>query len=341
MSAYTKSTNFATKDALISGDPLKVVKGTEIDTEFTNIQTAVASKADTLSPTFTGTVVAAAITIPDSGLTITGSSDATKKLKFEVDTNTPAATTLTVTPGQGQILPAGIGPLPYSGSSVPTGWLECDGSSKLRTDYPALFTAISTTWGSVDGTHFNLPDMRGRVAVCDGTGTVTEAVTDANVSVGGDTFTVGNNPTKWVTGQLVALTTTTTLPTGLALATPYYIVRASATTIQFASSLANAQNGTVINITAVFGSGTHTVTGTFTTRTLGHNGGEEAHAMSITELIAHTHTDNENTANNNANPGGGTAWFWNQSATVTGSRGGNVAANIMQPFIVTKYIISY
>lgn len=55
MSDYTKSTNFATKDALPSGDPLKIVKGTEIDTEFNNIATAVATKADLISPTFTGT----------------------------------------------------------------------------------------------------------------------------------------------------------------------------------------------------------------------------------------------------------------------------------------------
>lgn len=58
MSNYTKSTNFATKDALSSGDPLKIVKGTEIDTEFNNIATAVATKADLVSPTFTGTPAA-------------------------------------------------------------------------------------------------------------------------------------------------------------------------------------------------------------------------------------------------------------------------------------------
>jgi flagellar basal body L-ring protein FlgH len=46
MSNYTKTTNFAAKDALASGNANKVVKGTEIDTEFTNIQTAIASKAD-------------------------------------------------------------------------------------------------------------------------------------------------------------------------------------------------------------------------------------------------------------------------------------------------------
>lgn len=55
MSNYTKSTNFATKDALASGNPLKIVKGTEIDTEFNNIATAISTKADLVSPTFTGT----------------------------------------------------------------------------------------------------------------------------------------------------------------------------------------------------------------------------------------------------------------------------------------------
>jgi hypothetical protein len=70
MTAYTKSTNFATKDTLTSGDPLKIVKGTEINTEFDNIQTAVNSKSDTASPTFTGTVTAAALTT--TGNTILG-----------------------------------------------------------------------------------------------------------------------------------------------------------------------------------------------------------------------------------------------------------------------------
>jgi len=46
MGNYTKTTNFAAKDALASGNASKVVKGTEIDTEFTNIQTAITSKAD-------------------------------------------------------------------------------------------------------------------------------------------------------------------------------------------------------------------------------------------------------------------------------------------------------
>jgi hypothetical protein len=54
LSDYSKSTNFASKDSLSTGNPLKIVKGTEIDTEFNNIATAVATKADLSGPTFTG-----------------------------------------------------------------------------------------------------------------------------------------------------------------------------------------------------------------------------------------------------------------------------------------------
>jgi hypothetical protein len=54
MSNYVKSTDFASKDSLTVGDPLKIIKGTEINTEFNNIQTAVATKADLASPAFLG-----------------------------------------------------------------------------------------------------------------------------------------------------------------------------------------------------------------------------------------------------------------------------------------------
>jgi len=56
MSDYTKSTDFASKDNLTSGNPLKIIKGTEIDTEFNNIQTAIATKLDS-SNAPSGTIV--------------------------------------------------------------------------------------------------------------------------------------------------------------------------------------------------------------------------------------------------------------------------------------------
>ena len=55
MSDYTKAVDFAAKDALATGNTNKLVKGTEIDAEFTAIQTAVNSKADAASPAFSGT----------------------------------------------------------------------------------------------------------------------------------------------------------------------------------------------------------------------------------------------------------------------------------------------
>jgi hypothetical protein len=79
VSDYTKSTNFASKDNLSSGNPLKIVKGTEIDTEFNNIQTAIATKADLASPTFTGTP-----TLPSGTIATTQSS---------TDSSTKIATT--------------------------------------------------------------------------------------------------------------------------------------------------------------------------------------------------------------------------------------------------------
>lgn len=56
----------------------------------------------------------------------------------------------------------------------------------------------------------------------------------------------------------VRLTTTTTLPGGLATATDYYVIPASDTTIKLATSYANAVAGTAINITDA-GTGTHTL----------------------------------------------------------------------------------
>lgn len=73
MSNYTKLTNFAAKDALVSGNPAKVVKGSEVGAEFDAIAVAVATKSDTASPTFTGTVTAANLIV--SGTSTFGTID--------------------------------------------------------------------------------------------------------------------------------------------------------------------------------------------------------------------------------------------------------------------------
>ena len=107
MSNYTKATNFASKDALSTGNPAKVIKGTEIDAEYTAIASAISSKADSNSPTFTGTPLAP-----------TASSG----------TNTTQIATTAFVLANG--VPSGMIAL-WSGSvaSVPSGWYLCNGSN--------------------------------------------------------------------------------------------------------------------------------------------------------------------------------------------------------------------
>ncbi len=83
------------------------------------------------------------------------------------DAGTPSSTNKYLTE---QSIPSGS-LMMYGAASAPTGWLLCDGTSYLRATYPNLFTAIGSTYGSADGTHFNVPDMRGRIPLGVGTGT--------------------------------------------------------------------------------------------------------------------------------------------------------------------------
>jgi microcystin-dependent protein len=62
------------------------------------------------------------------------------------------------------LVPAGS-ILAFGGVAAPARYLICDGSSVLRAGtYADLFAAIGTAYGTADGTHFNLPDLRGRFA---------------------------------------------------------------------------------------------------------------------------------------------------------------------------------
>jgi hypothetical protein len=132
MSQYTKSTNFATKDNLTPGDPLKVVRGTEIDTEFNNIATAVATKTDNSAAAITGGSITGItdLAVADGG---TGASTATAALN--------------------NLLPS------QTGNS--SKYLQTDGTN-------ATWDAISINTGDITGT---LPVANGGTGVTSSTGT--------------------------------------------------------------------------------------------------------------------------------------------------------------------------
>jgi hypothetical protein len=87
MSNYTKTVNFASKDALTTGDANKIVKGTEIDTEFNNIATAIATKTDTGSVITTsgGQTIAGSLTV--TGAVTLGNSAVVQTLNFNNQSN--------------------------------------------------------------------------------------------------------------------------------------------------------------------------------------------------------------------------------------------------------------
>lgn len=146
--------------------------------------------------------------------------------------------------------------IPHGGNVQPTYYkylLSGSAVSAAATAQPAVVTLI---------------DVVGFYRVTAVTTTTEQATT--NTLGQSDTFTAdagtdictwtstANIPSNILTGTKVRLTTTTTLPGGLATATDYYVIKLSDTTFSLATSYANAVAGTAINITDA-GTGTHTV----------------------------------------------------------------------------------
>lgn len=79
--------------------------------------------------------------------------------------------------------------------TVPDGYLECNGASLLRADYAALFAVIGTVFGAADATHFNIPDLRGRIprAWDHGHGDDPDAASRTKVGATGATMTAGDH----------------------------------------------------------------------------------------------------------------------------------------------------
>jgi len=234
-----------------------------------------------------------------------------------------------------RVLPPGVGPFPFSGTTAPYGFLLF-GSDYSRTTYANLFAVVGTLFGAGDGaTTFGL-HIEGRSIIAAGTGTVVGSGVDGDVDITANDLTVPSNNKKWITGMPVVFTLSSGTITGLTSDNTYYVVRTSATKVKLATTLANAQDGTTIDFTAK-SSPVWTITHTLGARALGEFGGAQDHPMTSSQLLRHRHTTNVATIAGGADPTGG-----NTPTPVNGSfTGGNEAMNIESPFVATNMIISY
>lgn len=169
-----------------------------------------------------------------------------------------------------------------------------------------------------------LPKTLGRALAGYGVGTTQEVTTTSSANG----FTTLANNTKWVTGMAVVATAISGYTTTAVNSTTYYVVRISSTNIRLATTLALAQ--TLNPDITVSGSGSATFTYTFTSRAIGEQAGEEAHAQNVNELLAHTHNllaqiDTTGTVVTSKAGSSGVTSVTTQSA------GGNVAMNLVQP----------
>ena len=132
-----------------------------------SINTTNLGLAGLASPTFTGTVTAPELDLTGNtslklpvGTTAQRPTGATGDIRFNSTLSKVETYSGSVWESVGGV-PAGSVTC-FAHSSVPSGWLECNGANVSRSTYATLFAAIGTTWGTGDGSStFGLPDCRG------------------------------------------------------------------------------------------------------------------------------------------------------------------------------------
>jgi microcystin-dependent protein len=97
----------------------------------------------------------------------------------------------------------------FGGSFAPAGWMFCDGTPLAISENDVLFQLIGTTYGGDGQETFNLPDLRGRVPIHNGTAKSNTTYTEGEMA-GVESVTLNTNQIPAHSHPLLGTTTTAT-----------------------------------------------------------------------------------------------------------------------------------
>ena len=206
MSDYSKSTNFTAKDTLPTGNAGKIVKGTEIDTEFVAIASAIASKADVSSPALLGT--------PTTPTATAGTN------------TTQIASTAFVQTALAGAFSTGM-VIMWSGTiaTIPTGWYLCNGSNSTPDLRDKFVIGASADSGGVAKTNvtasYTQTGGTKDAVVVSHTHTATSTVTDPGHThtIAGNFATYSGGGSSGANNTFGSATNTNSSTTGISVAT--------------------------------------------------------------------------------------------------------------------------
>jgi hypothetical protein len=323
MANYTKLTDFASKDALPTGNAAKIVKGTEIDDEFEAIETAVATKADIASPTFTD--------VP------------TAPTAASATNTTQLATTAFVQAQKASPTFTGVPTAPTAAAGTNT--LQLATTAHVFAERNNAVTLTNKTVNLTSNTLTGTTAQFNTALSDDDFATLTNTVTLTNKTLTSPTITgTPTAPTAAASTNTTQLATTafvqqeiSAIP-GVDLSSVYPVGSV------YINASVSTNPGTLLGFGtwAAFGAGRVMVgldAGQAEFNTLGQTGGTKTHTLTVNEIPSHSHTTvvnlyNPDTSNNtpavsnNANNSG------TFDPITDGATGGGQAHNNLQPYIV-------